>query len=117
MQQSSQVIGVMGEKIARLYLILHGFKTIQTNYRCRCGEIDLIMYSESLLIFVEVKTRFNASLCMTLDCIDSLKQRRIVHTSSYFLYRNPRWRGYDQRFDVITVLVSRMSICWLCNAF
>ncbi len=117
MPLSSRVIGLMGEKTAQLYLILHGFRTIQTNYRCRHGEIDLIMHRQSLLIFVEVKTRINASLCMTLDCIDSLKQKRIVHASSHFLYRNPRWRVCDQRFDVVTVLVSRMSICWLCNAF
>lgn len=50
-------IGQVGEKKVAEYYLKKGFKVLQTNYRTKVGEIDLIVKKKNVLIFIEVKTR------------------------------------------------------------
>ena len=49
--------GAWGEDLALRYLIQHGYKLLERNYRTRRGEIDLIVRKDDTLVFVEVKLR------------------------------------------------------------
>jgi putative endonuclease len=49
-------IGRLGEDIATQYLENRGFRTIERNYKKKCGEIDIISKKDNVLHFVEVKT-------------------------------------------------------------
>ena len=47
--------GRMGEDRACLYLEEKGMVLVTRNFRCKHGEIDLIMKDGSVFVFVEVK--------------------------------------------------------------
>ena len=49
-------IGKIGERIAKTFLMKHGFSVLETNYRTRLGEIDIIAKKDDVLRFVEVKS-------------------------------------------------------------
>lgn len=49
-------IGKIGENIARSFLVKHGFSILDTNYRTKYGEIDIIAEKDSKLKFIEVKS-------------------------------------------------------------
>ena len=46
--------GAVWEKVAAEYLIKNGMRVLETNFRCRLGEIDLIGSHQGYLVFVEV---------------------------------------------------------------
>jgi len=49
-------IGKDGEAVARAFLMKQGFKIIETNYRTKFGEIDIIALKDKKINFVEVKS-------------------------------------------------------------
>jgi len=59
---SSQKIGELGENVACMFLMKHGFKVLERNYTKKWGEIDIVAQKGNKLYFVEVK----AVSCVTL---------------------------------------------------
>lgn len=49
-------IGKKGENIAKTFLMKHGFSILETNYRTKYGELDIIAQKDKKLRFVEVKS-------------------------------------------------------------
>lgn len=49
-------IGKIGENITKTFLMKHGFNVLETNYRTKFGEIDIIAQKDSKLRFIEVKS-------------------------------------------------------------
>lgn len=49
-------IGKIGENITKSFLMKHGFSIIETNYRTKYGEIDIIAKKDSKIRFIEVKS-------------------------------------------------------------
>ncbi|MBQ2347982.1 MAG: YraN family protein, partial [Clostridia bacterium] len=72
--------GRQGEKLVCAYLEQKGYKIVCTNYHSRYGEIDIIAENDSVIAFVEVKTRKTNSLVSGLESINSTKIRKIVLT-------------------------------------
>lgn len=112
--------GAWGERIARAYLERKGFRTVETNFRTRFGEIDIIAACEEYIVFVEVKTRKNARFAAAREFVTMAKQRRITATAELWLQRHPS--GLQPRFDVIEVygeegISGAPRICHLENAF
>ena len=54
--------GLRFEGLARQFLSARGLKLIESNYRCRFGEIDLIMRDAQTLCFIEVRFRNSLDL-------------------------------------------------------
>jgi putative endonuclease len=52
-----RALGRYGQALALRYLLARDFKLLERNYRTRIGEIDLIVFDEYVLVFVEIKTR------------------------------------------------------------
>jgi len=67
------------------YLIRHGYKIIDKNYRTRRGEIDVVAKNENILVFVEVKTRTNAMFGSPEEAIDFNKQNKLAKTAEHYL--------------------------------
>ncbi len=49
-------IGRIGEKITKTFLMKHGFSVLETNYRTKYGEIDIVAKKDSKIRFIEVKS-------------------------------------------------------------
>jgi putative endonuclease len=55
--ESTTQAGRRGEDLACRHLESHGLELLERNYRCRAGEIDLVMREGSILVLVEVRSR------------------------------------------------------------
>ena len=107
--------GLAGEQAAAEWLISHkGMRILESRYRNRAGEIDLIMLEGSTIVFVEVKTRLHASAQDGLLAVDRKKQERIARAAVLYLM-GKGWQKRFVRFDA--VVVTRDSILHVPGAF
>ena len=49
--------GILGEELAGRFLLDHGYRIIDRNYRVREGEVDIVATQNECLVFVEVRTK------------------------------------------------------------
>ena len=99
MLSESQNTGYKAEENALSFLIRQGLKVVERNFRCRFGEIDLIMRDGDVLVFVEVRKRKNGFFGGALASISTSKQRRLVSTARFYLSRTSFLPSC--RFDVV----------------
>ena len=112
--------GLRFEDQARDYLLAHGLLLLESNYRCRCGEIDLIMQEGETVCFIEVKYRKSLNFGGAADSIPLSKQRKIIKTTLFYLAAHKRLATQALRFDAL--LIQRQAdgynhINWIKNAF
>lgn len=96
-------IGSSGEIRALNYFKEKGFEVVETNFRCRSGEVDLIVSKDEILVFVEVKTLLWGNLEVLARELNSEKQKRILETSKYFLSKHRQYSNSLVRFDVVVI--------------
>lgn len=107
--------GVDGENRAAEWLHeKYGMDLMETRFRSKAGEIDLIMKDGGTIVFIEVKTRLNAPPGMGLMAIDRRKQARIARAATLYLIHNG-WLNHSVRFDVCEV--SSDHVLHIPNAF
>jgi putative endonuclease len=70
-------LGRDGELRAARYFEEAGFAVLARNWRCRTGEIDLVVASGDLIVVVEVKTRRGEGFGHPFEAIDSRKRARL----------------------------------------
>ena len=97
----ANLLGPWGEAQAADYLRRKGYTLVAANYRCRFGEIDLIVRNRRYLVFVEVKLRKSAGFAQAREFVDFRKQQRIRATASMYLSRYPT--SLQPRFDLIEI--------------
>ena len=104
--------GEIGEDLALQYLQRQGLSLLQRNFRCKGGEIDLVMQDRSGLVFVEVRKRASSAFGGAAASVTARKQARLILAAQLFLlrYRTPP----ACRFDVIAIDGDRLS--WITNA-
>ena len=108
--------GAHAEQQACRFLCRHGLRLIERNYRCRRGEIDLIMRDAGNLVFVEVRYRRQSRYGSGLESVDRNKQHRISLCAARYLQQHPGHADRPARFDVVAVMPDG-SIEWIRNAF
>ena len=100
-------VGTTYEQKAAEYLTEKEYQILETNYRNRYGEIDLVARDRRAagrpIVFVEVKYRRNASYGVPQEAVNGRKQRKIISVAWFYLKMHGC--GYDTpcRFDVITI--------------
>lgn len=114
--------GERGEQRAERWLADRGLRLVERNYRCRAGEIDLIMIDPTprdteVLAFVEVRLRGPGARVDSVDSIDEHKQRRLISAARHFLMSHPEWREHACRFDVIGIDGDHGHLRWIDGAF
>ncbi len=79
--------GRLGEELAACLLEEKGYDILRRNYRCRCGEIDIIAMNrrKGILCFVEVKTRTGSEYGEPAEAVTWSKQQKIRQTAMHFL--------------------------------
>ena len=95
-------LGRRGEIMAWNYLIKHGYKILEKNFRCPIGEIDVIAEKEKHLIFIEVKTRTDEDFGRPEESVHETKQKKIVKVASFYLKKTKKW-DRSIRFEVLAV--------------
>lgn len=97
----NNLVGAWGESLAAGYLQKKRYKLLATGYRCRFGEIDLIVSDRKYIVFVEVKLRKSDKFASAMEFVDIRKQNRIRTTAEIYLDQNPT--ELQPRFDVIEI--------------
>lgn len=82
-----QAQGRQWEQAALLYLKRRGLKAVEENFRCKGGEIDLIMRDGDTLVFVEVRQRADRAHGGAAASITPAKIRRLVRAAQFYLLR------------------------------
>jgi len=95
-------LGRKGEEIAVDFLVKKGFKILETNWRHRKAEIDIITKLDDVLVFVEVKSRSNAYFGRPESFVDVTKQQLIADAAS--VYMEEIGHEWEVRFDIISIL-------------
>lgn len=113
----TQIKGQLAEQHALDYLTSHGLKLKARNYRCRLGEIDLIMNDSVYLIFVEVRARTNKNFGGGLASITYAKRQKIIKTTSHYLLTQKIREQQPIRFDVVSIDGHSGELTWLKDAF
>jgi len=115
-------LGQAGEREAEQYLTARKLRLIERNYRCRSGEIDLVMldpnpFDGEVVTFVEVRLRGRGARTGGLDSIDEHKQRRLISAARHFLMDRPEWAHHPCRFDVVALAPDADQLVWVTDAF
>ena len=97
----SNLLGAWGEALAAEYLRKKRYEVVACGWRCRFGEIDLIVKNKKYLAFVEVKLRKSARFAAAMEYVDWRKQDRLRITASMYLSQNET--KLQPRFDVIEI--------------
>lgn len=100
-----QTLALAGEEAAGRFLQEQGMRILASRYRCRAGEIDLILNDREILVFVEVKTRRNAGRGDPWEAVNHRKMRKIATVARWFLAETAQ-QLRTCRFDVVDVLGS-----------
>lgn len=95
------MLGAWGEAKAAEYLQKKRYRLEAAGFRCRYGEIDLIVSNRKHLVFVEVKLRKSQDFAQAKEFVDFYKQDRIRITAEYYLSKFPT--KLQPRFDVIEI--------------
>jgi len=114
-----QATGENAEKQACDYLRQQGLELLERNYRCRQGEIDLIMRDGAYTVFVEVRYRRNTGFGSGAETVDSRKQQKLITTASLYLQQHRRLAQQPARFDVVSMSQQTdiAQIEWIRDAF
>ena len=108
--QNNTEIGQRGEEIAAEFLKKQGVDIIEKNYHTKFGEIDLIGFDKSTIIFIEVKLRNNDNFGTPVEAITQTKLKRIYKSALWYISMHKN--NYDYRFDVIAIRKDNINRCY-----
>lgn len=87
---TEEKLGAFGERKAANYLRLHGYRIVETNFRCRQGEIDIIARKRGFIVFAEVKLRKSSDFGQAREFVTCAKQRRVTIAAQLWLQKTKR---------------------------
>lgn len=96
------ILGKTGEDLAVRHLKKNGYTIIQTNYRNKLGEIDIIAKDKDVIVFVEVKTRKDNRFAHPKEAVTLKKQMTICRVAQAWLKIHKK-TNERARFDVVAV--------------
>jgi len=108
--------GRQAETAACDYLQQHGLILIAKNFRCRLGEIDLIMREQHTLVFIEVRYRHRKEYGSGAESVNLNKRKKLLLTAEYYLLQQQLVDRVPCRFDVLTIS-DHAQIEWIKDAF
>ena len=87
----------------------NGYQVVERNWRCREGELDLIVRRGRTFVFCEVKARSSDAFGAPVEAITREKQVRLRHLAARWLEDAPL-RPTEIRFDVASVLAGEIEV-------
>ncbi len=118
--QNKRATGTCYENIAADYLTDNGVEITDRNFRCRCGEIDLVGRErendgQTVLVFFEVKFRMDNGCGYASQAVTPSKCRKICRVSDYYRLVHGVMDNVQVRYDIIAFDGENLS--WIKNAF
>jgi putative endonuclease len=107
--------GSAAEEAAARFLAQHGLELLHRNYRCRFGEIDLILRDGRTLVFVEVRYRGSKSFGGAAESITAAKREKLLRAARHYMAEQQRFPAC--RFDAVLIDGGHDNVEWVKNAF
>jgi len=107
--------GADAETRALRHLEASGLRLVARNWRCRGGELDLVMRDRETLVFVEVRSRGRSDYGSAMESITARKQGHLVLAAQKFIAAHPEHAERDMRFDAVAIDGKQLE--WLKSAF
>ena len=108
------VRGEQAEQQALQLLINNGLNLLSRNFRCKYGELDLIMTDQQTLVIVEVRFRQTDRYGSAAESVTPKKQSRII--AATHIYLSSQKADRPVRFDVVAIS-GNGNVEWIQNAF
>ena len=109
--------GARAEDLALRHLEAQGLTLVMRNFRCRAGELDLIMREGEYLVFVEVRSRRYIRYGTPAESVTRTKQQKLLCAAALYLQR--QHLDLPCRFDVVAILQTgdALRVEWIRDAF
>ena len=117
--ENTTTLGRRAEDLACRHLEALGFQLLERNYRCRAGEIDLVMLDGATLALVEVRSRSTSAHGGAAATVGARKQQRFIRAARHLMLTRRDWRSLPVRFDVVAILQAEgePQVEWIRDAF
>ena len=103
MVDNRKVLGESGERQARRLLKKAGYRILESNYRTRVGELDVVAFEDGEIVFVEVKTRSGDDFGSGAEAVNLAKQRKLTTMARVYLQDKNVGDERPCRFDVVEI--------------
>jgi putative endonuclease len=107
--QARRQLGRTGEDAVAAWYEAAGYEVVVRNWRCREGELDLVVRKGRTYVFCEVKARTTDAFGVPAEAVGRAKQVRIRHLAARWLSEG-EVRAVGIRFDVASVLAGKVEI-------
>ncbi len=107
--------GSAAEDEALRFLQQRGLRLLARNWRCKLGELDLVMQDGDTVAVIEVRSRARSDWGTAAETVDARKQARLVRATRLWLARRPELAEQPLRFDVVTLDAGNLD--WRREAF
>jgi putative endonuclease len=104
-----QALGAAGEAMAAEWYLANGYLVLDRNWRCREGELDLVVRKQRTIVFCEVKTRSSLAFGAPQEAVTRAKRDKIRQLAATWLETTPV-RPRQIRFDVAAILDGRLEL-------
>jgi putative endonuclease len=101
--------GQAGEDRAAAWYQAAGYDVLARNWRCRDGELDLVLADGSVIVFCEVKSRSSDAFGLPAEAVTPAKQARLRRLAAQWLESSGR-RPREVRFDVVAILGDELEV-------
>ena len=109
MTRARQALGAEGESMAARWYEANGYEVLDRNWRCREGELDLVVRRQRTIVFCEVKTRTTAAYGVPAEAVTHAKRQKVRLLAARWLEDAPI-RPARIRFDVAAILGGELEI-------
>jgi putative endonuclease len=107
--EARRALGAAGEARAARWYEARGYRVVARNWRCREGELDLVVVRRDVLVVVEVKTRRSDRYGTPAEAVTPAKQRRLRELALRYVAATGT-RPRSIRFDVVSILAGRLEV-------
>ncbi|HZU74330.1 MAG TPA: YraN family protein [Acidimicrobiales bacterium] len=103
-------LGAQGEDLAAAWYEGRGYQVVARNWRCRDGEIDLVVRHGRVFVFCEVRARTTDAFGAPVETVTRTKQARLRRLAARWLEDEAGMPALSIRFDVASVLDGRLEV-------
>ncbi|MGQ0520823.1 MAG: YraN family protein [Actinomycetota bacterium] len=109
MTDRRRALGTSGEEAVAAWYVDRGYEVVVRNWRCRDGELDLVVRDGRMFVFCEVKTRTSLAFGAPVEAVTRAKQERLRRLAARWLTEAPL-RPREIRFDVASVMGADIEV-------
>ena len=96
--------GKFGEQLGQSFFIEAGYTLLEKNWRHSRWEVDIIASKNTVLHFVEIKTRRTKKFGLPEEKVGNKKIQNLLNAAEEYLYQHPQWKRIQ--FDILSIIIN-----------